>query len=203
MALRQREPIRMERTGPGPVMVFLQRNRFRLVIAAGVIVAVLLVTAVVQGMHRNSDLKASQLFSQAKTIEDFEAILKQVPKSYLTYDILINLGSLSHNAGKREDALKYYDEAYRGFPQGFRGAAALCAMGALNKEAKEYAKAAVLFSRAVDTEPLGIKAAEALVQWGECLEASGDVSGAREKYSRVAEQFPTSPLAKEAANKIR
>ncbi len=112
---------------------FFKKYWLRLAIVCVVVLAAVLAAAIRAGMSRSADAKASALFAQAKTIEDYQAILAQVPESYLTFDILFSIANLQHQQGDSAKAREYYQKAYDAHPTGFQGAAAQKALGLVNK----------------------------------------------------------------------
>ena len=203
MAIRQREFPGAAKIGPSPLRVFVRKQWRGLSVLGGVVMIVLVAWALREGMARNADQKASGLYSAAKTAEDFRMILAQVPRSYLTFDIMMNVGNALHDQGKVEEARAQYKKISELYSQGWQAAAALCALGILDAEKKDFAKAGAFFKRAVESDPAGAKAPEALYQWGRSLQALGYKAAAREKFESVTRDFPSDTLSQDAASRAK
>ncbi len=204
MAIRQRElPNVVAKSGPSRLRVFVRKQWRGLSVLGGVAVTVIVVWVLREGMARNADQKASRLYSAAKTADDFRLILAQVPRSYLTFDIMMNVGNALHDQGKVEEARAQYQKILEQYTQGWQAASALCGLGMLDAERKSFATACAFFKRALESDPVGIKAPEALYQWGRCLQAMGDNVAAKEKFERIVSDFPVDALAQDAASRAK
>ncbi len=185
MALREKEVVGKSPSVSGRLGVFFRTYRSAILVAGVVLTAVAVAVAIKEGLRRNCDQTASALFSHARTVEDYRAILAKVPGSYLTFAAWMNIGNLlvaQDKSEKTEEAAQQFERALQCSKPGFQRASALCALGMISAQRKEISKACDYFGRAVASEPRGVKASEALTLWGRCLEVSGDKAGAKSKF---------------------
>ncbi len=113
---------------------FFKKYWLRLALTGAVLLAVTLTAAIRAGMRRSADAKASALFARAKTVEDYQAILGQVPESYLTFDILFNIAQLHYQQGNSSQAGTYFQKALVSASPGLQSDAAKKALALIASE---------------------------------------------------------------------
>lgn len=182
---------------------FWEQHKFK-ILAYGIILLIAILGYGAYAWHTQSQAHASQtLFAEARTQEEFQAVMDQYPGSVAAGNAALRLAALQRDAAKYDEAIATLKSLIEKHPKYPLQPAAWLSLGTTYELKGDTELALTTYRETAERFPEEYTAPLAMMAQGRILTQQGKKEEATKVYQDVIAQHQTSAAAREAMRDLR